>query len=826
MSLVDKRFIGFAGEPEGGRTHARLEVRGPELSGTQLEEVIAEYYRFYTGTALSVAQFHTQEKILGDGTRIRMQANSGLHTVQVWPPEGGEPERLPHGFAVKAPWLTPFIYCRDLEDLTWSRAPDPVPQVADEVESANQLLRVTGTNTTLHPQVLVPEALWDYEELGLTSEIAAAQSGAMLAPMRLQMPPVGGAPEGVSAQLYARENLVLNSDGDELHEATMSSPINGGDPETPTFLPPVSSSDGGQLILAHTRQYLISPTFDIWEWRARSEAVELTAPETFNVVATATDSAVFPVEVVMPSASTSDELGEDMTGVIFLYVYNAKPGAVGATNGTTRVSTGFQVSMVRDGEGADPWRGYAPFEAEDAFRETILEADNSPTTDTLGPFLLLPENGGARALSVEVSLNYILTMDWRGGIKQRYMDTLMFEFMPPYAGLIDLIKQRIDSNMEMAGTPSATINLGWLPAFEIFGGTTTGVMAGQVYRDIKKTNHTVSFRQYCEDTPTGFWDYVTAETPPGDDPPLCIAVGIATDIMAQNYAQFIVPFPRWTEVGATIDVRANSRPENTGGYALTSRHIIDYDHKGQFYVAVKVTVECSGAQWVEDIEEYEGCMVLGADPTYDVHIELETKWGNKPVALQTLYEESHTRPAFEFITYNKANPFRFPDAMTGDLYPTYVRMPPNVSLPVEAMRQLNAIGNSQATNTNIAVEDAEGSDDDQSEVGIEYSWVHPDGQIKRHNRFATGQLYARTFALNDVMDALWLLKRTKCNAKEDDGDAGPEWFYMPGFADFLAEEHHVEVRDGVFETWSDEFELRDDETRPAAVDRDLKLYRV
>ena len=96
-----------------------------------------------------------------------------------------------------------------------------------------------------------------------------------------------------------------------------------------------------------------------------------------------------------------------------------------------------------------------------------------------------------------------------------------------------------------------------------------------------------------------------------------------------------------------------------------------------------------------------------------------------------------------------------------------------------------------------------------------------------HTLFRAGQIealvYGRTFKLSDFPDALWLLHSTKCDASED--GTGSDWFYMPTLkATIDNDTFHVEVRDGVHETWSDEFAPGPDQ--PLAAAREIKLYRV
>ena len=302
----------------------------------------------------------------------------------------------------------------------------------------------------------------------------------------------------------------------------------------------------------------------------------------------------------------------------------------------------------------------------------------------------------------------------------------------------------------------------------------------------------------------------------------------AMDIKAEVIAYLEPDFPASYGGPGTITttVLADNRPINTGSYALISRYVIDYDHKGQFYAAIKVIVACSNAEWRED-GTYDGFMAEYVAPSYVVDIYLETNWKGA-VANTLLTTASATRAAFEFTTIIKQNPYYFLTPAETDKQDMLVRVPPSFGLPVEAMSQITALCTHQGANPHLVCADVR---DDitgpaaaktQSTAGIEFSSIEG-GAIRPHTKYVTGQLYARTFKLSDFPDALWLLHSTKCDANED--GTGSDWFYMPTLkATIDNDTFHVEVRDGVHETWSDEFAPGPDQ--PLAAAREIKLYRV
>ena len=124
----------------------------------------------------------------------------------------------------------------------------------------------------------------------------------------------------------------------------------------------------------------------------------------------------------------------------------------------------------------------------------------------------------------------------------------------------------------------------------------------------------------------------------------------------------------------------------------------------------------------------------------------------------------------------------------------------------------------------------------QSTEGIEYSYLDG-GSVIPHEKYVTGQLYARTFRLSDIYESLWMLYQLKFDAVEDnfqpiDGPTKPTWFYHPAIKAALDVQRHIEVRDGVIVQWSDNLPgpttgyPPTPEPPPPATDREINLYRV
>lgn len=835
MSLVDIRFIEFSGDPLGGRRHARLVTYTDQLTRPEFAALHEEFNRFCTGVQNSVAQYLVSERLLPDGMRMRFIANSGHFDVHVWPVRAAEEHKepkLPHAFVVNAPWCRDSYFCRKPEGPEWNLAPDTVMQLDATPWSADQNLRRAGAAGAMYTPTVHERHLWEHWSRKCPEDVLPLDGKEVLAvSLRKPAGTYAGWPD------FAYENLIVDRENVTKFTSSLLSPILGGDPEEPVMLPPATTSEGTRAILQHWREAVISETFNIWTFRVKAEVVALTGDgSAYASLEVVSAEFTLPIGVTIPSPASFDTLGIDLGEQVFYYTLTAEAGFSASNpgcgaSGTRSAFLGVEITKVRE---MDPFRGWTTLDDELALRE-VHEPDASEEvvgadSTQLDEVLVLPGRTAEHVVSATISHHYPLRTFWRGGYKREYLDTLVYMYPPSYAGVHDFVAWRVDTNMSVDYAPIATFDLEWLPTFAFFEGSANGTITGQEYRDVKGTNHTVSFAE-AAGIGGGARDYATSQT--GPIPPGVLCVGGPYDgytdtgpiwgwfagVNEQHtYQKYLDDYPQSTFVQT---VHANTRPENLVNYEFTSRHIIDYDHRGQFYAAIRVEVTSSGAKQTESADPVEGVMEVAVEPTYNVRILFETKWATQPIDEVVLYDETHTRPGFEFLKFQKANVF-WKGVLEGNVYdyPIVVHMPPAITPRPEAMRQLKAVARNQAFNTNLTVQDQLDDPKFNSKKGIEYST-----ETAPHRRQPTGQLYARTFTVGDFGDALWLLHATKCSV-DTDGETEGTYDYMPGFTTFLSEEHHIEVRDGVIEQWTDEIPPKPDEVRPDPVDRDIKLYRV
>jgi hypothetical protein len=282
------------------------------------------------------------------------------------------------------------------------------------------------------------------------------------------------------------------------------------------------------------------------------------------------------------------------------------------------------------------------------------------------------------------------------------------------------------------------------------------------------------------------------------------------------------------------EVVADVGEENVASYDYTSRYVIDFDHKGQFWAAIVVRVVSTGLLWERGA--YRGDMVRTNEAAVTVSIHFESNWRGTVDTQLLASATSVTRPPFEYTILLKPNPYFFEVPGSEDKQTMMVRMPPVPGIPIEAMSQMQTLMSHQGVNPHLACADVRDDITDPkviSKQGIEFSQMLP--TIKPHTKFVSGQLYARTFKLSDFPDALWLLSALKCDAAMDDSPSGEKWHYLPDLKDTIdTQEFHIEVRDGVIEQWSDAIlpvftssgGIGGAGGYPEPTDREINLYRI
>ena len=858
MSLNDPFFTKFDGGPDVGRVPTRLIVLGGgELSGAQLRGVEHVYGQFRNACKLSAANFHTEQVKLQDGTIVHMWSLQGRDEVTVTPAPSDEGGQLPHGFVVATNWQTPLFYCRDLNDgIHWVIAGDPVPQIDALVDGIydNQVFRKAGDAYFNLPHVYdsVLHSIWDY---GPDGGLTGGPSGSKT-PFRIKNTTTGELT--FEPAHYAAQNLILDADGTTLYtvtdEAPILSPSAEGYPDPITYFPGATDAAGNQLAMNAWRYAVLSPSSNIWKFRLWNERIKRVGDLSYEAIERNAQDIITPwsKQTAVVTNVSDSSLGEDPADHFkFKATFVYKSGGYSGGGGGRVYNIGWA--------GPDQWQdvsGVSLVGSTLTAQRQITEQEGGLAT--YQKVLAAPQADSIGYIDIESRLNYPANIYWRGGEAKKWYGEAELKALfgiPAYGSLplnyriYDAAIFRYDTVYDVDGSPSVTAALGW-KSMKLLEGSTTGRMSGKEHTNVLYQSGTYNFidsswsyRWITEEIRhiAEFFDPDTMGYPGFDT--WMDGANIKDDYWADYMAHGT--HPGHTQLTAPnpiikYEYPFNDRPTNTAEYNLTSRYVIDFDQKGRFYAAIRCEVVCSGAEWSESIATYKGFMAKSADPSYTVKIWFESDW-NGVFAQTLLAEESVSRPMFEAITVSMFSPWywNFPAYVDRDCK---VRKPPEPAPDENFMMMFKNLASHQGANTNLCCADVRpditGADValTQSTEGIEYSYLDG-GSVIPHEKYVTGQLYARTFRLSDIYESLWMLCQLKFDAVEDnfqpiDGPTKPTWFYHPAIKAALDVQRHIEVRDGVIVQWSDNIQ---GETSgypptpadpPAATGREINLYRV
>lgn len=848
----DPIFIKFNGAPVAGRVPVNLFVQGEGLTTTQQGEVSHLYAQFRSAVGLSIADFHAERHTLADGSTVLFESMQDRDSIYVVTSGEDEEGKLPHGFAVTTNWQSPLIYKRRLEwddgENQWAVAEDFVPQVEHENYTYdNQVFKAYPESDPVEyfnlPMVYrrSQSILWDY---GIRGGLDASSIKAM--PFWITD---GTTEVNFQSPHYAMDNTVVDDAGTVLYTVPLADQIllpSAPEPDEPKFLGSSTDAQGNQLAMNHWRFAVISPTFNIWQFRLCNELINRTSETGYAPSGRYVQDIITPwpkqtaTTTYVSDSSTGEEIDDRLTAFsdgVALEGYGwFDPPGVNAAYATGWGSTPLDISTV-------PRRG----SFENSMRQIIVQANAAYTKEKV--LAVGAENAGSY-IDILSELNYPADVFWRGATKATgYYRSDVYGSMYSASGygVNSITIFRKDTKYHVDGAPKVTARLGWKDLV-LLGGTTTGRMDGKVYSDTEGVHG--SFYQSDE-------TFITAEpySPIPGTPnyvPYSDLYAWLTARNVRNTTYQTLMDKYWTTAyggpnpTTTTTTVFNERPVNTVEYSLFSRYVIDYDHKGRYYAAIRCEVVCSGAAWSEDATVYEGYMKEDSAPTYTVKIWFECNWNNQSPPAGTvsellLVEETITRPGFEIIGIEKFSPWYWPSLVFMDRS-CVVRVPPEPRPDENFMMQLKTLASHQGYNDNLACADVrtdfpeEDAERVQSVEGIEYSYLK-DGRVVPHERYVTGQLYARTFKLSDFYEAFWMLHQLKVSAIEDDFQPidGPEremWHYHPLIKAALAVTRHIEVRDGGIINWSDDIDGEmtgyppAPAPKPAYNDREIRIHRV
>lgn len=273
--LNNPNFISFSGEPITGRTPPKMIVTGGRtLSQSQYSGVMHAYKLFTDVTRLSLAGYVVQNKVLEDGTKVRMVSINKVDTVFVTPTGGGRQIKLPHGFGVVAYKKPRVIYGKVTAGTTatWKITHRGPPQLAsvDKNSAYSLKYKFKEAKLILRPHIATAKNLWEWVRHGLTN------FGKLVVPFSPTYPVL---PSGEKENLmdFISDKL-YTSKGEVLAEAKLPAQILGDGSDHIVALPPAVSMDENRVALQVIRYALISQTAGVYQFRYGVTHLQRTGP--------------------------------------------------------------------------------------------------------------------------------------------------------------------------------------------------------------------------------------------------------------------------------------------------------------------------------------------------------------------------------------------------------------------------------------------------------------------------------------------------------------------------------------------------------------------
>lgn len=821
-----QRWIGFDGKPLTGVAPAQLiSVNGRPISPAQFSEV-AHHFKLFLD-AVNVSPFpdgyHVQNRVLPDGTKVRMESMQRNARVFFEPPGGGDKFRIPHGFCVQSNWWRGLIYAKNTTIPTWSFKSDHVPQAIKDLDASNQTMFVRGTTGYPTPVVHSSEGryVWDYNR-----HAGMAQESAL--PISL----VSGDPH-LHPCHFVLDNKITDAHGTTLY--TMSPPSG-----SVTYLAGDSTPYGDEAILgAYSELYL---TGDLYEVTTCSEAIKL--DKSYELVER-TDASFFTTAGNGPTTildSTDYTLGitAEAEGLVWIRHMTYEGSKYGNSEGGTYelqyfIGTTLWKCIDNYAGGVFAWEFTDDLveETKTVYESAISvvqeQADSDP--HTISAVLMLPNEHTHEKVDITLSVAYPVNFNWRAG----YI-TVDGDMSPPtfymFYGVraVRLYKREINRDLDFSPLVTLDTGLGNLKMLE-----------GSIYERLRAVKNTreVYRESYTYPLSISYWRVTRAAEPGPNTPAL-------PDVHDYDFGDQVTAYTlhheTWLANNANSeidDIVANyvdgwtlSTDEEVPifyefNYDYTSRWIVDFDRKAKFWTAIKVRVQCEDARWDQAEGGFWGQLAVTTAPQYTVTIEFEWDW-NGVHGLHTLATATCSRSPYEGTESRFQNPDQWP--ITNPIYDIVIKEPPRLGQSIKSIRQIKNLTNHQGVNECLAAEDQFGeSMPFKSQDGIEYSYLNGNQEIP-HHKYVTGQLYARTFKLSDFSDALWILTALKIDATENDNPlamGATAWFYVPELGETISEtEFHIELRDGIKVDWSDDLPDSDASPRPAKTDRQLRIHRI
>lgn len=832
-NLINQNWIGLDGKPVTGRVPPTIRMMAGVMTPPLMADVAHRYQIFCLNKQAAVGDYFVSNKVLPDGSRVRIVSNMGVDVVMVWSAHASTDHDIPHGFVVAPSWdAAPFIYARVLEG-----SPATVRWKFVKGLAIDQIKGPHGSQIATYDQVIqrgeaggkgynivaplvanqITGKLWDYaRHPGVTS--GSAEDA--YAPVNLVL----DGEFNVHATHFAKNATICKPDLTPIY-ALPDTPrilaVVDEDAEKRKLFPAAQDSSGKQVALHQMRYATISMIANVQMFRLCHEVLSRESKDAYQVVTRRIHTLTTPMPAATQTVLSENGpgLGEDPApDVVSFLGYVGGVYGVGVLSDTgeyAKWATTF--SWIPQDVNSVPWT----LNFDESFTQKLHQSAGEQVTDDL-----IPVGGvsGIDTIKLVNKLNYPAEIYWRAGQCKRGFDPddlYGVNDKPVNYGVNASMYDRRDMNYMVDAQPQFILDAGWCQ-IKLMEGVTHGGMTGERHTNTTWTH--ASFRDLPER------DYVTtgdAYPPYGD--PWTAAFLSATNIKPDLVELFdeYTPTPE-NNFGIKVEVISDNLPVNEGSYTFASRHLLDYDHRARFWAAMKFEVKCSGAMWPH-VGGYLGQMGVAGPASYEVRIWFEHEWASTGVKEKLLYQGACSRPPFEFISLLRINPYYWPLPIEPER-PLYVRVPPEPKPDERIMDFVEVMARHQGVNPHLVSADFRDDVDPawklDSTKGIEFSKVEG-GREYPHEKRVTGMLYTRTFKISDFPNSIWLLDKLRMNAPLDDfipdwDPDRPGWYYMPGLRDFIQNETiHIEIRDGEHVNWMDDIP-----GAPVANDRKPSLYQV
>lgn len=828
-ALHDPTWLDFDGTPITGRAAPSLVVEGGQLDRAQEADLKRAYQAFRMARRVAPDKFLTRRTELSDGTQVLMATAQDRDVVRVQVQADKVQDRLPHGFVVVADWSVPAIHGKT--DLGWKRYPNAVPQAQKDI------LGYDSVNAQPYPGVFYPTVRWRATSWALYKATAHDEGDVDLLPFVIYAQDTSHFDH--RSTYYGRDNKLYSARGSVRYTMNPPGSLSVSSPEAMNWWPPATDTQASLVVLQGWRAATISDVS--WVLRIGTETV--TSPTKGSFARSSRTDVDLYVSSSASAASVSkdinrDDLGEQAPGSgIYLkqWTRNLSGGHsvsnnyyTGPFSGTSYVvQTCFYFSEVH--QVTIPT--YA-IRSHNGYMED--HAESGGATTTTNNILALPKTSGVDRLSWSSNCSYPNTWYWRTGWDRASSNRgdIIGLGVPWWFGVFAYEIRRKDSQYTRNFAPLVSIDVPWIPnGFKVFEGSGKGELTGRWHVDYEDRHHNLEETPpysaggtiYCKDVVQFIQDYST------DPPPLFVWVEmgrITMNMILNGEINGQVTKTRLDHTDDKLTTLAKEHPHNTINYTATSRYMIDYDHRSQFAAWLKVVVTCSGAEWRGNLDDTHapGLLYKVSDPTYSVQIFFESRWRKKEFS-KLLARADSVRPCFEAQVLRKTNPYSWP---APDQPPLEFYMPPGIGVPYAATTQLSNFARHQGLNPHYVGAAVDLDEKKKSPTGIEYSYERAEGVYFAPRRWVDGMLYARTFKLSDISDALWLLGALNLSCAQN-GDNDGSWYYFPALKAVInSQAFHIELRDGDEVQWSDDVPARSGTSRPERPDArvNLKLYQV